>query len=64
MDKEVTIKLTVDEALKLQMFLNMAAMTMKENDKEKGEKGSFPDDIMKISMKVTTGLLATFLGGE
>lgn len=65
MDKEVIIRLTVDEALKLQMYLNMSAMTMKESDKEKGEKGSFSEDIMKICMKVTTGLLGAFLeGGE
>ena len=65
MDKEVIIRLTVDEALKLQMFLNMAAMSMKEQDKEEGRKGSFLEDIMRISMKVTTGLLGAFLeGGE
>ena len=65
MEKEVIIRLTVEETLKLQSFLYSAALAMKEQDDKKGEKGTLPADMIKISMKVTTGLLGAFLeGGE
>ena len=65
MDKPVIVELTAEEALKLQSFLYTAALAMKEQDDKKGEKGTLPADMMKISMKVTMGLLGAFLeGGE
>ena len=62
MEKNVIVELTAEEALKLQSFLYTTALAMKEQDDKKGEKGTLPADIMRISMKVTTGLLAAFLG--
>ena len=63
MDGKVIVELTTAEALMLQTVLGTLAMHKDKEETEGGEKkkSSFPADIMKISLKVTTGILQSFM---
>lgn len=64
MDGKVVVELDVNEALLLQMLLNTVALhrdTEKDKVVDEKKKNSFPADVMKISLKVTTGILQSFM---
>ena len=63
MDGKVVVELDVPEAILLQTLLGTIAMHKDKETKkdEEPKKTSFPADVMKISLKVTTGILQSFM---
>lgn len=61
MNTNVLVELDLNEAVQLQSILNTMAMKIKEDDKGKEKQSELPASLMKISLKITTGLLQSFM---
>ena len=61
MSTNVFVELELNEAIQLQSILNMMAMKIREDDRGKEKQSELPETLMKISLKVTTGLLQSFM---
>ena len=60
----VTVELELEEALHLQSLMTFIAVSIKENDKDKNETPEAAAELMKFSMKLTTGILRAFMESE
>lgn len=58
-ERTVEVTMTVHEALMLQHLLNALAMSNNEN-----RKRTFDEDFVRLGLKVTHALLASFVGGK
>lgn len=61
MNTSVFVELDLNEAVQLQSILNTMAMKIREDDKGKEKQSELPGTLMKISLKITTGLLQSFM---
>lgn len=61
MNTSVFVELDLNEAVQLQSILNTMAMKIREDDKGKEKQSELPETLMKISLKITTGLLQSFM---
>ena len=61
MGDRVFVELTMQEALLLQTVLQAIGKGYRETEMKNGKDATTSADIMKISMKVTTGIVQSFL---
>lgn len=61
MNTSVFVELELSEAVQLQSILNTMAMKIREDDRGKEKQSDLPGTLMKISLKVTAGLLQSFM---
>jgi len=59
MDREISVYMTMQEAINLQHILNSLAMANNEN----GNQRKFSEDMVRLSLKITHAMLESFVGG-
>ena len=66
MDGKITITMTRQEALTVQMFLQQSALLMvkDENRNKEGGKNEVPEILMKTSLNIMTAMLYDFMDSK
>ena len=59
----VTLELETGEAIHLQSILTVMALHMRAESEKEGKGSEAAADLMKISLKLTTAILQSFIGG-